>query len=523
MAHLDFLLTKSIGEDCDENASSVLRVVAESPGAMEELLKLLRQSIYCRDIAPLLLSGLSEMYVAGHSRQETLEEVFQLLPAVCRPIELHTFALEAWVELWRQTCDCAGVNSKCRLSRARSLIALMIVSILKITEKGPLRRNRENYLLSISGQLLSKFFIPEAERPVHDISKHWIECVTSICDILSSISEEEGSETTTQANAEIALRMLSALLASELVHAGDIFQNGISGEALTYVAPSPALLNTLCSKLTLLKPSNQTETFQGPRSADFEIENSDIASFVLASRLLPDIAPRIVPMLWSFPKQADVEIEAARCLLRSRFPALGARLSVALFEDLRVAEASESLCSQWLEELILMVTSSGDETVMSLDARRNVFACMQKAQMSWDTEKVCNICIAIIGRCKSDSTVGIFVKLLKDVWTKDRLPVDLFHRTVKLTCSAEYQVLDGIDTLKSVLNWARLLYLRSPSSLSESDSAFGNFVKEIISKLNFELKSLETESDPESEMKKTRLVFIGHLASRVSEILENEN
>ena len=520
MGELDFLLTKTVGEETQESASAVLTAIKDSPGCVKEVLSMLHTSMYCRDIAPLLLSGLSQMYVRGHSHESTIEDIFALLPTVCRPVELHSLSLETWIELWGMTCECTLLNSECQLTKARSLVAQIIITIIRNVEKGPLLRNRENYVLSIAGQLLSKFLIPETERPLHSISLRWITCVTDICDILCTLVDQDKSDATTQANAEISLRMMAGLLECQLLHSGSLFdvEEGFNLQALNYVTPHQLLLSTLCSKLPCI--SGDKESPSETRSADFELEDNDIALFVLASHLKPKVSPRIVPMLWSYPKRFGVSIQAARCLLRSRHPVLGARLSVSLLEDNHVTSCPQSLCGLWLEELIVMATSYGDENVMSLESRRNVFACMSKAVMGWDCGEACSTLVCIIGRCKSDSTVGIFVKLLKDLWAKNNLSVDLFHQVVKLTCASEYQVLDGIDTLKSILNWARLVYLRSPPSLTESDLIFLNFVKDVLNRVRIELKLVANVQDPESAMKRTRLEFIGHLASRVCEILE---
>jgi hypothetical protein len=531
MSELALIFKESLHSLSEEDVKLVVDCIKKDPGEINALQELLRSSIHCRDMAPLLLTGLSEMYLDTPARSTEIEELLKLFPTVCRPAELHALSLETWISLWQRSCSCTThVTHECRLNNLRSIVGLIVVEVIRKAQKGPLSRNKENYMLSIAGQLLSKFLIPELEHPVHSINQNWIECVLGICSGLREWSANDAPEQQRSANAEISLRMLSGLLSCQLIRLEDPFGNNHNMESneISDLISDPVLLSTLTTKVSSLELPAVGLNLSPPasRSADFELESSDLALLVLASDLAPSLSTTVIPMIWSFPKQADICVKVALILLRSRFPTLGAIWSVRVLKDRspRFDQIFRSHFSDvWLEELIGTATSFGDETVMSLQDRQSIYTGVFDALLASEHSVASTLCLSVIARSRSDATVGIFIKILKDVWAKDNLSTDLFHKVVELSCTTEYQVVDGIDSLKSILNWARLVYLRSSVSASPSDVAFQEFLNGVSRQIDIELGILMPRSDGESEMKKTRLVFIGHLVSRVKEIMKNPN
>jgi hypothetical protein len=509
MGELDFLLERTMGEGTEDSVSRLLEILPRNSGAIGEFRDLLVKSPYCRDICPLLFAHLVEMYLTNISNSSALEELLTFFPPCCRPLELHTFALESWILLWKKSCHCTGPNSDCQLSRARSLVAHIVTELVRHADKGPLHRNKENFTLSIAGQILGKFLIPESGKPTHAITDKWFDSVFQICDIMDTLSQNEVAESNVQANAEVALRMLAGTLLCQLVHSD--YSN--TRRTLECIMNHPTLLSSVTNKLLTLNPNKLPEEPISSRSADFELEDYDIALFVLAHKLNPQVSPRLIPMLWSETKKMGVEITAALCLLRSPFPVFGFQLSEILLEPTMV-KSNQTV--GWLEELITMATTFGDETLLSLEKRQTIYTRMHSALFAAEPEQATRLCLEIISRSRADCTVGIFIKVLKDIWAQNNLNMEHFHKVVRQVCSSSYQVIDGMDSLKSILNWARLAYLKAvPGSLVEADRTFYDFTKGISCQLDIELSRLGEDQ----AMQRTRLAFIGHLVSRVREIL----
>ena len=352
---LDFLRDKSVGENVEVSMSRVKTLLYENPEAVMEFRGLLNDSPYCRDICPILLPQFVEMYLQDIEDRYNIDDLVMFLPVCCLPNELHEFALDSWISLWAKSCECPGPGSDCRLSQARSLVGHVIIEVLKTTVTGPLYRNKENYVLSISGQLLSKFLLPESDRPVHTISARWIECVVSICDIMNSLTESEVSETNIQANSEVSLRLLADLAICQLLR-----PRGINDSVtLKYIVNHSQLLSTVENKLLNL----DGEKTGSDRSANFELENYHIAIFVLLATMRPEVRPKLMPMVWSDSRRKCVLMWSSLALLRSPFPTFGVELSLSLLTQGLVKSDMSAI---WLEELLTVANSVGDERLLSL-------------------------------------------------------------------------------------------------------------------------------------------------------------
>lgn len=525
MGKLDFVLksdgpTGSIQGDADR----VLTLLGEDPDLIVELESALLDYKYPREVAPLLLDGVVDLCKLHEDSSRKLESFLLSLPRYCHASELHTFALDSWIRIWNDSCECSGPEARCNLMRIRGTLAVMISDVIGRTTKGPLFRNKENFLLSAAGQFLSKFWIPESEDPIHFISDAWVESVLIICRNLHSLSIGCEAETQAAANLEICARLIAAVLACMFARPRN---EQVTETILDYVVGNAPLLSMLNSKMVSLTPPLSMYISCGSRAADFELEPADVALFVWAGVMRKNMSPCVIPMIWSIGKRADVLVRSALCLLRtSTVLKPGLSLSIDILSDLEVVSVAiqrVSLTPEWLEELLTIATSFGDESFMSLTDRQNIFQTVSNCMTQCPMSAGARVCLEVVKRSHIDSVIGLFLKMLKDMWTTHASTNDLFHEAVKLVASSDYQIVDGIDTLKSILNWARLVYLKSPNLNNECDATFGGFLKEVISKIDLELELINTMTDEESEMKKTRLVFIGHLAARVREIMSGHS
>lgn len=521
MGKLDFLIRSDASSGSIEaDADRTLTLLREDPASIADLHLALKDFQYPREVAPLLLEGVVDLGKRHEGHAQMFEHYLLSLPAYCHPSELHTFALDAWVKIWTDSCECVGPEARCNLMHFRSILAVIISDVIGRATKGHLFRNNENFLLSAAGQFLSKFWIRQAAHPVHFVSPLWVESVLIICRNLHTLSMGCESDTQTTANTEICARLLAAILAcmTNTPRSGEVTKIVID-----YVVKNKPLLSMLNSKLISLTPPASLSFSCELRAADFELDSADIGLFVSAGVMCNNIAPCVIPLIWSSCKRADVLVRSAMCLLRtSTALTTGLKLSVFLLNDVETASVAIQrvpLTPEWLEVLLMIATSYGDESFLSITDRQNIFRSVSNCMAQCPIDAGARVCLAVIRRSLSDSVLGLFLKMLKDMWTTQASTNDMFHQAVELIASSDYQVIDGIDTLKSILNWARLVYLKSPNLGKGCDKAFSSFLNEVMSKIDVDLQLMKSMDDEESEMKKTRLVFIGHLAARVRDIM----
>jgi hypothetical protein len=172
-----------------------------------------------------------------------------------------------------------------------------------------------------------------------------------------------------------------------------------------------------------------------------------------------------------------------------------------------------------IESLLTLATSHGDESFMSLEDRQSIFTDISSYIANLEVSLAVEICESITRNSSVDSVVGLSIKMLKDTWAQHSGSIEVFHRTVKILASSDYQVMDGMDSLKSLLNWARLVYLIPENKSPNLDAIFGDFLGEISRKIDIELNMLN--QDEFADMKRTRLVLVGHLVARVKELLRS--
>ena len=519
------MTSKSL-EECILNPSGDKRTSASSfqdafrsfPDILSSLKQSLSESESLRDKFPEYIEAFCEFAVNEPKISlPALRDLLLSLPVHCRCGELHTFGLEAWLKLWVHKCDCSGIDSvnECRLSKIRSYVGLLLNAAISTASKGYLSNSKESYMMSLAGQFLSKFWLPEIVNVRHKVSMSWIEANIGICRSMMSLQSSCGSDQQTQVLVEVSLRILSAQLEAAAVRVSDWFtekpfcgMESIRGLLREF----PILLNALVTKLANLDYSMQCLARE--RHADFELVSSDLALFLLLDAIPEDIpSPRIVPVLYAKPKRSDIMNRACLALLHSEYVAAGICVSLR-------AMSSFTPSASLFQKLIEIATSYGDESFMNLPNRRSVFSSVQSRLMSLDnTKESMEICTAIIERSRIDSVVGIFLKILKDLWVKDgKRDTSIFFNMVdKILAQDPYPVVDGMDTLKSLLNWARLVLLL-PLSDQDEKLSFSSKINRLSSNIDAELSLLKADSEEEG-IAKHRLVFIGHLVARVRELI----
>lgn len=505
----------------DINSNHLISILLQNPSLLVDLRSRLPHSVGLREAAPLLIDFLVDVVVDSLDNADNARIVLEYLPFCCRPKELHTFCLDAWIKLWSRKCNCVfPVAVECRLSLARSVICRMLVDVVRGAKKGNLYDNQENYLLSIGGQLLSKFLLPETVRPTHHLSSAWIDATLNLSAAVLEMGSLTPEDPLNQVHSEVALRLMSAIVecasARTVTWWGDLaaLQSSFSG-TITLIQKNESLLSTICAKMQISSGKSQSVP-PTERSADFEIQAADVALILVAEQVLGISNPTIIPSIWSDMRRSEVLAVNALCLLNSSYIVPGLFLGMrALCEN----PSSVLPCQhgvRLVERMIDLSTSYGSEENIPITKRQEVYTLVVRVIAESKPDAAVRACTDIIEKSSSDSVVGIFVKLLKDVWVTNALSDDLFYRISRKLVSDDYQIVDGMDTLKSFLNWGRLVMLKNANS-PEKES-FKKKIQGLSRQVDLALAASDSVT---TELQKTRIVFIGHLIARLREIIDH--
>ena len=517
----------------EDDATRVIEIVARNSEELSVLRSMLPKSVYLRGLATLLVGGLTQLLRRTDVYIDLIEEVLDYLPICCRPGELHAMCLDAWINLWSEPCPCTtGMTSNiCRASVARSVVADMIVKIIARTEKGNLYQNRENYLLTIAGQMLSKFFIPETANHRHSLDGRWAEAAVGVANALLALNSDDPTDPYNQVRCEAALRMVAAVIEFQIVRVADWWHaceiSDDTAETLIAVLKplqsSALMLNIFSSKIVNIDPSGPSID-ASMRSADFELCDADYALVVLTDWLTQPEDPIPIPMIWTEDRKLDVVLNSALCLMNTEAHVLpGLKLASSALPSGPPFRSNQHT-SKLVQRMIELATGYGDESTIGIQRRRNFALEVTEVINFLDVPEATNVCLEVISRSRSDTVIGIFVKILQSVWLRGTGSLAPFYSACGAVLSDDYQIMDGLESLKSLLNWARLVYLRTDLVRDDAkDKVFERQLTKLASQVDIELKMLGSATDELAELKRTRVLFVGHLIARVKEIISGQH
>lgn len=511
-----------IGFDMEKISGAMSVAVGETSLLLEDMRLRLADTMSVRDNAPLAVQQLVRILLEDDAESRRLSsEVLEYLPVCSRPNELHMMLLDSWTWLWRADALEYALDSEgvCRLSNARSLVAFVIVDVLLRTKKGPLFKYQGNHMLTFAGQLLSKFWLPEARqcvRVINSSSDKWLVSLTRMIDFFLC-SEEGGLDATrTTVNIEVGLRLVSAAVAKLSLQ--ESVDNSVLMSIFSVFKNSPDCDKYLEAKYSMLD-SFVVAPCLSERPADLELCDSDIALLVCYAEIKCVWNPSFLPLIWSEKTRTEILIGNVILLLLSYdHIGIGMDAGVCVLSGPEIANTLQLLTESVVEKFFRILTEKatgwGSEEDYSLLRRQTLFKLISACMHSMAKEKVFSVCEAIVTHSQSDGCIGLILKVAKDKAGNDE---EVFFRFARLILNeSEYQILDGMDTLKSLLNWARLVC--GPGRQLEETN-----IKWLARRMDSLAKQVDlalvAESDSKSGVQYTRLLFIGHLLGAVRDLM----
>jgi len=486
----------------------VLRNMMKStPEDMAHFIRFLRSSRVLREITPLLIPDIFEILISCESSLVPIMlEVCDFLPKCLRPMELYTFCMEAWVNLHHQKCSHTGEGIECRVALARSVVASIVTDVILRTDKGPLFRNRIDYLMSFGLQMLSKYFKAAPVHSGHSLSNNRMTtCILRIAEYMGNAHGSHDSDIGHSIESDVCIKLVAVLVQFRCrAKSTESFVDVL--ELLRRV--DSAVLNSISTRSQILETGN----CEGEDSGGYEVSDHDIASLVLC-------IPELLPLIWSLRKRSHLLVDACIVLLRSRDDTLvnlAIKKSITILADLTTPITSP--VKTLLRLSIETATSVGDEEFMSLEERQSVYLGISQFFASkLNPSDTINACLDIVKDTRIDACAGLFIKMAKDAEQKAGFETTIFFAFAHCVFEDEcIDVLNATDSLKSILNWARWLYLSKTVKRDRGeDEWFLNCLKALQTQLG---EDLSFEDSLGSEQK-TRISFIGNLVERVLELM----
>ena len=495
-----------VSTDDDDSGSRVellKKLIRQHPDELDCYASVLRNNLFLRNVSPLLINDfVGALIICGEGSIRPICDLLLFLPACLRPMETYTFCMESWVDLHQQSCRHEERVTGCRIALARSVIASMVTDLITRTEKGPLFRNRVDYLMSFGMQLMSKYF---NASPIHaNNSTSNDRMATNLLKIAESMSACAKSNNHTDIGhsleSEVCIKLLASLVQfrfrAKLDHTClDII------ELLRRI--DSAVINAITTRLEILQPSTATEDTGG-----YEVSDYDIAVLVVG-------VDGILPLIWSPKKRSLHMLDACNLLLETGQESVRVALTHGINYCSNFPGSLRSpAVVKFLRLSIETATSVGDEELLSLSQRQSVYTAISKTLSDRpDPMETIQICLEIVRETRIDSCAGIFVKIAKDVEQKIESEMTSFYSFAHSVFDGEtVDVINTTDSLKSILNWARLLYIaKSVRRDKKEDEWFGEVLNELTTQLNPELPDAELHN---------RISFIAHLVDRVKELMK---
>ena len=490
-----------VSDTMDAQVALLKNLIRTSHSQLTCFIPLLRKSRVLRDISPLLIEDLLEVLMVCDTHLLTgIIAIFDFFPKCFRPLEMYTFCMESWVNLHKRTC---GNNSDCRIALGRSVVASMITDVITRTEKGPLFRNRVDYLMSFGLQLMSKYF-NSAPVHAHDEASN-SRMVSSLLRIVESLGSRSSQELDKSVEFEVSIKLIASLVR---FNARARLRTDSCELSDLLFRIDPSVLNLITTRLQLL---HLNESRPSDDSGDYEILDTDIAALVLA-------IPAIVPLIWSASMRLHHLLISSLIILKN-FQDDPSLIRLAVCEGLKQLSGHFFQSSAELTLLLRLVieisTSVGDEDLLSLTERKSAYELVYGIMTRQiDPIESVETCFTIVSQSRIDACVGIFVKIAKDIESKKESNDSAFYRFSRSILES-LDVVNSTDSLKSILNWARLFYL---SKKFERNKAQDDWVYLKLGEVAREIDVEQSQCESGS-VQQNRIIFIGHLVNRVRELV----
>ena len=473
-AVLDDLMDVKDGEEgCD-----VLRRLRES----------LRGDITLRERGPLMIKPLVD--ISGRCGEGVSLEVSLLLMEIAHVSKYHesfTFFIEAWVDT-RHVCQ----------SLRPTLLRCLTSCLCKAT-KGPLARNKTQYLVQLCSLLVKDYFSNECTSLSPEIFEALFNLLKDASDDAVFKEEHERNEM-----AVICRRdMLSVLLLRLNKHLKIMnFKEQLSKLHREFFSGSGKYSEIY---RLILGRAKSLRAEEAENVAYIDLHENDIAWFTSAS-----VSTASLPVVLTSTCRTDL-------LIRSCANHIHANEASQACDDF-VAASDQYDGSDCLSDIInLAVTASpkdgplGSIQGVSMCQRSAVYAAYVKVISRLPLLHVMELTCRFVFESRNDTVVGIFVKVAKDKWsTSEICPacVDLYMKICRNILASEFAISDATDSLIGILNWTRFILIKDKSVLK--DTAFFKSTLDILcNKVDAELKAADME---------TRVLLIASLLRRVREL-----
>jgi len=462
-----------------------------------------------REMGPLMIKPLTTLFSKREDNQFSLNfgvSIKQLLfkiSSVCRSHEAFTLFVEAWV-------DYPGNHE------LRVYLQMCMTVSLTIASTGPLAKNKTQFLVQLSSLILNSYFKPgKAEEGINSVLKLALaegitRLITECSNALVFQVEHDRNEMAVVCRLDILTVLLLRVNRYLACHTQQfpgqerISLSILHKEFFHGAANYSEIYRIILGRAKSLK-SRQVE-----HAPYMDLLESDVAWFVSSS-----VAENSLPVILS----PDLRLEM---LLRAASNHAAAGEAIQAFRDFKRAGQEAKKFPEYFQplgDLIELATSSPPESPgapgLSMCQRSEIYTTFVNLMKLADIDRVMEVTWKFVVGSRNDSAVGIFIKVAKDRWADSaEISPRCFNFLEQISSNifaSDSPVSDGIDSLTSLLNFARFIIIKhKPDSLRN------------LLKKNLEIASrkIDAELAAVSGDQHTRVLTVGALLGRVKELLD---
>ena len=512
---------------CDEEIVNVvisdIQTSSNPSAKIDEIRLSFRQSDQMREVGPLLIRNLCNMWLSSESDIKcSIAELFNEISIASRQHEAYTFFVEAWVDF--------------KNAQLRSVILTCFSNILSKAQKGPIAKKKTHFVVQVCSLILNDYFLTDKS------SEESVCMIEASMTLLKGLTFEQNNvfseEMRINDMASLCLndtlatlllritRFISYKLTSDHTHKKCCDSSVVSNERSNYLKSVRSQLIALSSGMSdvmnlVYRRCKSLKLCDGHQAA-IDLQDLDLGWWISS---VSDT--KSFPWVLTSESRFDLLIKSSCLHAKTNQAPQAVTDFVAAFElSSQSLQLNDSLSSTMYHLIELAVSAPpsfgplASPVGLSGEQRQTIFAVYKGLTQKINFPDIVEITLEFVSDSRQDSAVALFLKVAKDRWAdeKSEKSLETFFKICKNIFSSEFSILDGIDSLITLMNWLRLVALREPELTMNHKEFFSTQLAIQARKVDAELSALKTRNTEVSALQETRVIMYADLIKRVKEI-----
>lgn len=450
----------------------------------------LRLDTRLRELGPLMIKPLANVCSScGDEVRAEAELTLLEISNVSKYHESFTFLIEEWVQTRKANQSLRPVLLRC------------LTTCLSKASKGPLSRNKTQYVVQLCSLILSDYFSPTNTIP-DTIIDGLFDFLKETCDDNVFTEEHSRNEMAVICRRDmlsvLLLRLNKYLLNQKRTErVEDLHREFFSGSA-----KYSEMYRLILGRAKSLRES------EADNVAYIDLRENDVAWFVSASASISSF-----PVVMTAEFRNDLLSRACANHIKA------GEASVASDNFIVASKSYSSDCTILADMINIAVTAPpkdgplGDPQGLSMCQRSAVYSAYVNVMSRLPLLTVMDFTFRSVTDSRNDTVVGMFIKAAKDKWSQSATHcsacVELFMKLCRNILASEFAISDATDSLTGILNWTRFILIKDKSIISDHAEFFKGNLDILCRKVDAELEATDMQ---------TRVLLIASLLRRVREL-----